>query len=162
MADNNIRTVINAISEDSRLITLVPVVDGLAPPNPPTKAYIDSCLINGQYAILETEVFTLLMNLGVSPNWYLHSQDRKPLCWNAAGKNMYVARLVADCRYDEQVSCIDKNNLNLRYSNLDKKRKSYNPERRDREDIAKSEYITPFKSISSYQQYGQPEFKYLD
>jgi hypothetical protein len=165
MADR-IRTRIHTISDDAYLITLVPLYDNIVPPDPLTKAYIDSCLINGQYAVLDTNTFNILMGLGVAPNWNKDSRNSKPIVWNAATqKNYYVARLVADARFDEIVSNIDGNIYNLRYINLEKKQKSSTPpDRRDREDIVRSDNgVEPVKDIkdhNAYANYSMPAFQY--
>lgn len=163
MTDDNTRMVINTIAEDGVLITLVPVTDipESSIPKPITKEFVDNQIKNGtHYAVVETKVFDILMNLGVSPNWYLDNKG-KPIFWNpGTERNHYVVRLVADARADEQVSCIDGNNLNLRSFNLEKTKKTFNPAKRDRQDITKSEYTQTFKTLNTYTNYGQPQYVY--
>jgi hypothetical protein len=158
-----IRTRIHTISDDGYLITLVPVADGLTVPNPPPKEFVTACMTNHNYVVLETNVFNILMNLGVSPSWNIDTRSNRPIVWNSATqRNYFVARLVADARLDETVTCIDGNNFNLRYINLEKKRKKINPpDRRDREDIVKPDSVEPIKDIVTYQNYSQPTYSSL-
>lgn len=150
-----VRTVVHTFDPESgHLITLVPVVDYQVP-NPITKEFVESIMTNGQWVILETTVFNNLMNLGVSPIWTLDTRQQKPIVWNSnAERHYFIARLVADCRADETVSVIDGNKMNLRYYNIEKTKKQYDPDKKDRGDFVKSDYVIPWKSVSTYTNYG--------
>jgi|SRR5882672_666276 len=166
----NKRLCINTHSHDGTKITLVPLHDGLTTPtNPPLRDWLDQTIRggNGQYAIVETHVFGILLNMGLSPMWSIDTKTKKPKVWipeteTSKGHWMFVARLVANARWDETISCIDGNNYNLRYDNLQKKKADINPDRHDRDDIIKKDdKIYPIKFMSTYNDhYGQPTFMY--
>lgn len=163
-----IRTRIHMLDPDSgHPIVLVPLTDGIGAPtftNQSTeqiKATLVSLLNSGNYAVVEKTTHDALMNLGLSPYWRPDKRANKPIVWNqATSRWVYVARLVADCRYDETVTTINGNVWDLRYRNLEKKRKHMKPERRDREDVVRPEQAEPIKDMVTYQEYAMPTYQY--